>query len=175
MDKLTLVRPTLAHKRDALAYKQAHFDAGETVIDGSELLDKMDIYEAWLDRVTKNADPATVQPDWVLTDTYFAVRESDRQIIGIIDFRHELKGFLQDFGHCGYSVRPDERCKGYATEMLKMLCALAQKSGLAQLQLAAEPGNLPSVKTIEKNGGRYVRSFPFGSGQADVYVIDLQK
>lgn len=44
----------------------------------------------------------------VVTDTYFAVNETGR-IAGIVDLRHELKGFLLDFGNSGYSVRPSER------------------------------------------------------------------
>ena len=46
---------------------------------------------------------------------FFAV-DNDR-IVGIIDFRHTLNDFLKDLGHCGYSVRPSERRKGFATEM----------------------------------------------------------
>lgn len=173
MDKIALVRPTMDMQAEALAYKQAHFDFGETVIDGSELLDRIEDYGEWLARVTANAKEDTVAPDWVLTDTFFAVRESDQHIIGIIDLRHQLKGFLQDFGHCGYSVRPSERNQGYATEMLAQICAIAKAQGLTELQLAAEPDNRPSVRTIEKNGGVYCRSFPFGDGMADVYMISL--
>ena len=69
------------------------------------MLDHMDSYEAWLKSVTDNVNPETVNPEWVVTDTYFAVDEQDK-IVGIIDLRHELKGFLVDFGNTGYSVRP---------------------------------------------------------------------
>lgn len=172
-DKITLVRPTADMQADALAYKKEHFDFGETVIDGSELLDRIEHYEMWLERVHANANANTVTPDWVLTDTFFAVRESDQRIVGIIDLRYQLKGFLQDFGHCGYSVRPSERNKGYATEMLAQICTIAKAHGLTELQLAVEPDNRPSVRTIEKNGGVYCRSFPFGDATADVYMIYL--
>lgn len=173
MDKLKLVRPTLGLKAQALAYKKEHFDFGETVIDGSELLDRLDNYEDWLHRVTQNAQPETVSPDWVLTDTFFAVREADDYIVGIIDLRHTLNDFLKDFGHCGYSVRPSERRKGYATEMLAQICQLAKKSHLKELQLSVERDNDASIKTIQNNGGVYRRSFPFGGNMADVYVISL--
>ncbi len=42
-------------KDKALDYKNEHFDFGEFIINGSELLDKMDSYEEWLTFVTKNA------------------------------------------------------------------------------------------------------------------------
>lgn len=173
MDKLILARPTMDMEAEALAYRQEHFDAGETVINGSELFDQIDDYAVWADRVARNSHEDTVAPDWVLTDTFFAVRESDGRIVGIIDLRCRLKGFLEDFGHCGYSVRPSERNKGYATEMLAQICAVAKAHGLTELQLAVEPDNRASVRTIEKNGGVYRRSFPYGDGTADVYMLGL--
>ena len=170
-DKIVLVRPTIELKAQAMEYKKEHFDFGETVIDGSELLDRMDSYEDWLRKVVRNAQADFAAPD--RTDTFFAVRESDERIIGIIDFRHRLSGFLKDFGHCGYSVRPSERKKGYATQMLSQLCGIAKGYGLDTLQLAVERDNLPSVRTIIKNGGVYERSFAFGDAEADVYLIRL--
>ena len=70
--------------------------------------------------MTDNASQDTVNPSWVVTDTYIAFDEND-DIVGIIDLRHELNDFLKDFGNCGYSVRPSQRRKGYATKMLKLI------------------------------------------------------
>ncbi|NNU77545.1 hypothetical protein [Clostridium estertheticum] len=50
----------------------------------------MDSYPEWLEIVTKNADVETYNQGWVLTDTFFAMRQSDKKIIGIIDFRQVL-------------------------------------------------------------------------------------
>lgn len=69
---------------------------------------------------------------------FFAIAEETEKIIGIIAFRHTLNDFLVDFGHCGYSVRPSERNKGYATEMLKQIIDIARKAGLTELQLSVE-------------------------------------
>lgn len=169
---IKLVRPTAALKEQALAYRQAHFDCGETVINGSELLDKTDSYETWLQSVTANADPATVSPDWVLTDTFFALDDAGK-IVGIIDLRHTLNDFLKDFGNCGYSVHPAERNKGYATEMLRQILEIAKDAGLTELQLSVERENAPSVRTILKNGGVYARSFVFEGCPADIYRIAI--
>ncbi|SEQ96969.1 Predicted acetyltransferase [Lachnospiraceae bacterium NE2001] len=169
---IRFIRPTEKHKDEALAFKQEFLDNGEQTINGSELLDQMDSYEDWLKSVTDNISEETVNPDWVVTDTFFAFDEKDA-IVGIIDFRHELNGFLVDFGNTGYSVRPSERHKGYATEMLHQLLDVARNSGLASLQLSVERSNEPSVKTIVKNGGVYERSFEFQGEEADVYRIKL--
>ena len=170
--KLTLVRPTLEFKSKALDYRQEHFDNNEMVINGSELLDKTDSYEEWLKSVTDNTSPDTVNPNWVVTDIFFAVDENEN-IIGIIDLRHTLNDFLKDFGNSGYSVRPSERRKGYATEMLRQILLIAKQAGLQEVYLSVERDNEPSVKTIIKNGGKYERSFEFEGEEADIYKIVL--
>lgn len=169
---IKLVRPTAGMKAAALEYRQEHFDCGESVINGSELFDKTESYEEWLESITANTSPETVNPAWVVTDTFFAVDGSGR-IVGIIDLRHSLNDFLKDCGHCGYSVRPSERRKGYATEMLHLLLEYARAAGMSSLQLSAMRDNLPSIKTIIKNGGVYERSFEADGETADVYIISL--
>lgn len=169
---INLVVPTKELKEKALQYRQEHFNNNEKIINGSELFDKTDSYEEWLKSVTSNANPKTVSPDWVLTDTFFAMDE-DNEIIGIIDFRHELNDFLINFGNCGYSVRPSKRNRGYATEMLRQILGIARKAGLQEMHLSVERDNTPSIKTIIKNGGIYERSFEFEGEEADIYKIVL--
>lgn len=170
---IILVRPTLELKEEALAYREEHFQQGETIIYGSELFDKTESYAEWLDCVTRNADSKTVSETWVVTDTFFAVRESDARIVGIIDLRHTLNDFLKDLGHCGYSVRPSERRKGYASSMLCKLIEIAKEAGMKELQISVEKENTASRKVIERNGGVYERSFVFEGEAADVYRIGL--
>ena len=169
---IKLKRPTKEYESEALAFKQEFFDSGETTINGSELLDQMDSYDEWLKSVTDNISPDTVNSEWVVTDTYFAFDEDDN-IVGIIDLRHELNDFLKDFGNSGYSVRPSQRRKGYATEMLKLIIERARQIGMDKLQLSVETSNEASVKTITKNGGKYERSFSFEGEEADVYIIHI--
>lgn len=168
---ITLKRPIKEYEEEAISFKQEFFDNGEITINGSELLDHTDSYDEWLKSVTDNTSSDTVNPSWVVTDTFFAFDENNR-IVGIIDLRHELNDFLKDFGNCGYSVRPSERRKGYATEMLKLVLEHARQIGMDKVQLSVERSNEASVKTITKNGGKYERSFEFENEKADVYMIN---
>ncbi|MBE5881208.1 MAG: GNAT family N-acetyltransferase [Lachnospiraceae bacterium] len=170
--KIKLVRPTLEMKEEALAYRQSHFDAGEHEISGSELLDQTEDYAQWVQSITANTSPETVNPAWVVTDTYFAVDENDK-IVGIIDLRHSLNDFLQDFGNVGYSVKPSERRKGYATEMFCQVREIARQAGMKELHMAVHRDNEPSVKTIVNAGGVAYRSFIAEEKWADMYLVRL--
>lgn len=169
---IKLVRPTLEMKEEAMAYRQAHFDACEHVISGSELLDQTEDYAQWVQDVAANTSPETVNPAWVVTDTFFAVDEND-SIVGIIDLRHTLNDFLQDFGNVGYSVKPSERRKGYATEMFRQVREVARQAGMQELHMAVHRDNEPSVKTIVNAGGAAYRSFIAEEKWADMYRVQL--
>ncbi len=154
MNDLQLHLPALEHKKTAEDFKKEFFDNHETVINGSALLDQLD-YEEWLEYNIKNRDKSTASPNWVPATTFFAVRKQDNKIVGIIDIRHNLENeFLAEYGgHIGFSVRPTERKKGYATEMLMMALEYSKSLGLQKVMLGCFSDNIASIKTIEKCGG----------------------
>ncbi len=171
---IRLIKPEKKHKEEAIAFRQEFFDNGEKTINGSELLDKIDSYDEWMEFIGRNSSSETVSPGWVVSEIYFAVDEGER-IAGIIDLRHELSGILKDAGHCGYSVRPSERNKGYATEMLSQIIQRAGQLGINTFQLAAERSNEASVRIIKNAGGKYERSFILEGEEADIFLIDTKK
>jgi len=174
MDELVLVRPTPAHKSGAEKFKREFFSCGEQVINGSALLDQME-YGEWLENIRRNSSPETVRPDWVVADTLFAVRKSDGRIIGTVDIRHNLDNeFLSRYGgHIGYAVRPSERRRGYATQILKMALQHAKSIGLSRVMLGCYADNLASIKTIEKCGGVLAETKPYADGKPmNVYWIE---
>lgn len=170
-DRIKLIPPSAEYERAVLDFRQEFFDAGEQTISGSSLLDKTPHYADWLAQVRANARRETLIPGWVLTEVFLAIRERDGAIVGIIDLRHELNDFLRDFGHCGYSVRPGERGKGYATAMLQQVCAHAHMCGMEQLQLSCELSNTPSLRIITRAGGEFLRHFTHAGEQAAVYML----
>ena len=150
---IKLVVPTLELKMKALDYRQEHFNNNEQIINGSELLDKINSYEEWLERITNNSKVETVDPNWVLTDTFFAIRETDNKIIGIIDLRHTLNDFFKDLGNCGYSVRPSERKKGYAKCVTALAAHHLMENGICP-QWECNGNNIASIKLAEAIGYR---------------------
>lgn len=176
MPELELQLPSERHRQRAAEFKQEFFDAGERVINGSALFDQMH-YDAWLANTVRNSDPKTVQDDWVVASTFFAVRASDNRIIGMIDVRRSLDSdFLANYGgHIGYAVRPSERRKGYATQMLQLALSYAKTIGLAKVMLGCYSDNAASVKTIKRCGGVLAESKPYLDGKPmQIYWIRLR-
>jgi len=156
--ELTLVRPTEGDEKALLDYKAEHFAHGETELHGGALLDHIDCFSQWLKLIRGNTRPESVLPGWVPADTLLAVRIADRRLIGMIDIRRELNDFLRNCGgHIGYGVRPSERRKGYATQMLQLGLAFCRGIPLREVLMVCRRDNLASRRTIEKCGGVLLR------------------
>ena len=175
MEKINLVQPQKNHEAAIQDYTEEHFSIGEDSLHGSSLLTEMESYSAWLAHLNKQSDKATVSSDWVVSTTLIAIRENDKKIIGTIDIRHELNEFLREFGgHIGFGVRPTERGKGYATEILRLGLEYCKMLGLEKVMVACYKENIPSAKTILKNGGILEKEFIHDDGnEVQVYWINL--
>lgn len=76
------------------------------------------------------------------------------RIVGNYNFRHELSPELKRCGgHCGYSVRPSERCKGYGSLLLQDAKDFARERGLDRILVTCNAENFGSASVIERNGG----------------------
>ena len=175
MNKIEFQLPTMLHKTAAENFKNEFFEMQEQFINGSAMLDQME-YEQWLILNTNNRHENTVSSGWVEATTFFVVRKDDKKIIGMIDIRHNLgNDFLAQYGgHIGYSVCPNERKKGYATEMLRMGLEYAKSLNIEKVMLACYSDNIPSIRTIEKCGGELSETKCYPDGKpVNIYWIDL--
>ncbi len=100
--------------------------------------------------------------------TYFAL-DLDRNIfVGAINIRHYLnEGLLKDGGHIGDGIRPSERRKGYATEMIKQALPICKKLGIDKVLMVCYKDNIGSQKSIIKNGGILENEIPSDNGKID--------
>lgn len=173
MKKIKLVYPKLEDKIRAEEFKLEFFENGENIINGSALFDELS-YEDWLNHLRKSASKDTVDEGWVPASTFFAVRKTDNKIVGIIDIRHELNDFLRAYGgHIGYAVSPNEREKGYATEMLQLALQYAKELGMKKVVLGCLQSNIPSQKTIEKCNGKVTSIKKYKGINMKLYEIDI--
>ena len=158
---MKLVFPTIEHKQAALDFRQEFFNHGEDSIDGGAQLCKAPSYKFWLEVV--EAAPTLVHETWVPSSTYFAVVND--KIVGTVNIRHELNDYLINVGgHIGYSVRPTERRKGYATEILRLALEKCRELGIKKALVTCNSDNRGSEKVILKNGGVKESEFLEDSG-----------
>ena len=155
MDIIKLILPSEEYLDQVWAYRQECLDAGRSM-DGCGPLRSNEGPEQWLADIRSYADPAAVPEGKVQATQFLAVRESDGRLVGMTQVRHYFNEYLEKYaGHIGYSVRPSERRKGYAKEMLRLALPFCKSVGLDRVLIACEPGNPASRRTILANGGVY--------------------
>jgi predicted acetyltransferase len=75
-------------------------------------------------------------------------------IVGRLSLRHWLNDKLAAVGgHIGYGVRPSQRRRGYATEMLRRSLPLCAALGIERALVTCDVDNVGSRKVIERCGG----------------------
>jgi len=149
---MKLLRPSMEYKQQVLEYKNEFIKNGDDLA-GTSYLRNYDDYGEWMNFVLDNEKESTKHSQ-VTASVFLAVRDEDNKLVGIINIRHELNDYLFNFGgHIGYSVRKDERRKGYAKEMLKMALQECRKLGMKRALLTCDAENIASSKTIKYCGG----------------------
>ena len=155
MENLILIRPTAEYANQISEYRQEFLDAGDSM-DGCGSLRRLDNPLEFIQKCIDYESNETLPPDKVLATQFMLIRNDDKRLVGMIQVRHYFNDYLERYaGNIGYSVRPSERRKGYAKEMLKMALPFCRKIGLDKLLIACIDGNIGSEKTILANGGVY--------------------
>jgi predicted acetyltransferase len=175
MDKLHLIKPDITYKEQIAAYRKEFLEINSS-LDGCGSLMKMGNPMEWLQQCKDCEKKETVPEGWVEATQYILVREADNRLLGMIQIRHYFNEFLEKYGgHIGYSVRPSERRKGYAKQMLKMSLPYCKEVGLNKVLITCKDENEGSRKTILANGGIYESTVvvPDDNVKLERYWIEL--
>lgn len=75
-------------------------------------------------------------------------------VVGRVSIRFHLNDFLSRIGgHIGYGVKPTQRQRGYATEMLRQALPICAGRGIDLALVTCDADNVGSMKVIERCGG----------------------
>jgi len=152
---MLLIEPTTEYAKDIEAYRQEFLEQGNSM-DGCGSLRRCATGEEWIEKSLAGKDPAKVASDRVPATQFIYVRETDKRVVGMLQLRHYFNPYLEKYaGHIGYSVRPSERRKGYATAMLRDALPYCRELGIRDVLISCIVGNEGSRRTILNNGGVY--------------------
>lgn len=155
MEEFILTRPTSEYASQIVEYRQEFLDAGDSM-DGTGPLRRTSNPEEYIQICLDHEDPLKVPSHLVPATQFFFIRKSDNKLVGMIQVRHHFNDYLEKYaGHIGYSVRPSERRKGYAKEMLRMVLPFCREIGIDKVMITCIDGNTGSEKTILANSGVY--------------------
>lgn len=156
MDKIKLIKPTMEYADDIMLFRQEIIDANDPdAFAGCGNLEECNTAQEWMDWISLRENRETCPEGRVSSNVFIAVREYDNRIVGVIDLRHHLGNpVLREWGgHFGYIVRPSERRKGYAREMVRQNLIKCKELGLHKVMITCDRNNIASERTILANGG----------------------
>ena len=149
---LILISPTKNLKKEFEDFILEWKQSGEELIPWSLTLSDMN-YDLMVENLDMYSRGMNLPEGFVPSSTYWLINK-DKRILGAIDIRHELNDFLRfRGGHIGYGIRPTERNKGYASQMLSLAVAVCKEIGMKKVLITCLKVNIASAKVIQQNGG----------------------
>lgn len=152
MRTVFLAKPSVEYHDEYLAFYEEWKASGESIVPWAVSRDPSD-FEALIQFLLESENRERIPVNWVPSSTYWLVSDN-KKVIGAVNIRHGLTDELFNCGgHIGYGIRPTERQKGYATQLLAMALEKTKEFGIRKVLVVCDEDNIASEKTIVKNGG----------------------
>ncbi len=175
-DELFYVEPSTAYAKEIIAYRDEMLKAGSG-FDGCFSMKRMPDPEEYSAYCAEWADPGRPLDEKGARGTVLlCIRKADHRMVGCMQVHHVLNDRMKKYtGHVGYSVRPSERRKGYATRMLAKAKDYLSSFGFSEIGVSCVPENEASRRTIIANGGEFIEMIHLKEDNVDLerYSIKL--
>ena len=149
---MELRRPRLADKETVLEM-MAEFEKYQSPHDGGFWDTENFSYEDWLE-TNMQKEMGINLPENRVPSIQFVSFDDVGRALGFLNLRLRLTNFLLEAGgHIGYSIRPSERCKGYAKETLRQGLQVAKEKNIKRALVTCSVNNPASRAVIIANGG----------------------
>ncbi|MBE5931444.1 MAG: GNAT family N-acetyltransferase [Lachnospiraceae bacterium] len=180
MEQIELIEVQMKYADDIWKFRQEILECdadNEDRFAGCLSLDESESAKEWITICEQRKSEETCEKigTAVPSHTYLAVRKNDDRVVGVIDLRHHINHPILGTwgGHCGYSVRPSERGKGYAKEMLRLNIQKAKAMGIDRLLVTCDVRNEASEKIILANGGVFEKTIAVDGCEMKRYWITV--
>lgn len=175
MDRLILIKPSKEYKNLIVDMLDEWVEYNQTHITNHSPAAIFYPYKDDFDAYIKHFEEGETNPreGLVPATTYFALDKERNIIVGACQIRHYLNEKLRNGGgHIGDGVRPSERRKGYATEIIALAVKKCKEMDIDEIMISCLEDNIGSRKSILNNGGIYERSVPEkDEGILEIYWI----
>lgn len=166
----------MEYEKDIWRFRQEIISSNdEDKFAGCGNLEDCSSVKEWIDTIDLHRSEETCPTGRVPSRIYIAVREKDNRIVGIIDLRYHINTPVLSTwgGHMGYYVRPTERNKGYAKEMVRQNLQNCRDLGIPKVMITCNADNLSSEKVIIANGGVFEKNVEVNGCSIKRYWITL--
>ncbi len=168
-----LVKPTLSMEKEYVDYITEWEATEEKIVPNAAKRDSMSFKE--LVNKWKEYESESIYEKGLVPSSIYFLMDEDKIIYGAIDIRHELNDYLLRYGgHIGYGIRPSQRRKGYASQMLTLALPIAKELGINKVLITCDKNNVGSAKTIMNNGGILENEVINGNEVTQRYWIELR-
>ncbi len=148
--KLKLVKASSEYKVQITAMLDEWYACGEKIIPYA--IRRLDYHD--FENYSKNLEVTDTSDGLVPDSTFFCLDEDRNIMVGAVNIRHYLNdSLLLNGGHIGDGVRPSERRKGIATEMIRLALSECKRLGIDKVLMVCDKENIGSAKSIINNGG----------------------
>ena len=148
--KLRLVKLESGYRRHLNEMMDEWYAAGEKIIPYAIRRNDYHDFDSYLENLETKDNSEGFVPD----STFFCL-DTERDIfVGAVNIRHYLtEAMLLNGGHIGDGVRPSERRKGIATQMIGLALEECRELGIGRVLMVCDKENIGSAKSILNNGG----------------------